>query len=543
MEGSSVHSGAEDTSHSTTNSKGREHNRMSLKRIIATSCACTIISSCSTVQTEIYPVSRNMIEYYNSEELPITGMQYFLPQINVRMTFTRTAINPADAAKAAKGAKSDLDTAKAEVKLLEDDVKHKTTRVKDAKDKKSKSHAALGELEKELARAHAALMIAQRKQASAEEEHKKAVVTAALAAAGNSHEDTIKLEVLPPTADTSMIYVAKLDHIPTRSDKFTVETNAAGLLTSSNADIEDKSGDIVVRLAKIAIGSFKAASALSTGPGSQLPADQVAPPSKLTTQVDRRTHLRCLSKVSKKGLKYQAVKPLPSRLNSGKIEIDIDPTKSFEVARINKTLCQLEAPFEVKIYKEHRHPSGFVPPRDPKSNRGSDDPPSYYTPVVVDGLVYRRPLAYIADVRQFDIEDRRVDPKSVSRITPEARGHLLKSTRLFLPNEGPTAVLPFDAGACVSNKYGVKFTDGMPVKREETRPSEVFECLEVPLEIVQQIVSLPTELIQLKVDHTTKATELLEAEKKLLDAQQALATAQQNATSLPRTNSGLVSPP
>lgn len=88
----------------------------------------------------------------------------------------------------------------------------------------------------------------------------------------------------------------------------------------------------------------------------------------------------------------------------------------------------------------------------------------------------------------------------------------------MLPNNGPLAVFPYETDPCTTAKYDVTFNNGMLTRRDIERPSEVLGCLRVPLEILEAIISLPTEILQLKVDYSSKEEELLEQQKATIDA-------------------------
>ena len=70
-----------------------------------------------------------------------------------------------------------------------------------------------------------------------------------------------------------------------------------------------------------------------------------------------------------------------------------------------------------------------------------------------------------------------------------------KAVRFMLPNEGPTAVLPYRASALVDTKYIARFRDGELIGWEVDRPAEIIAIVEIPLELIQTAISIPVQLI------------------------------------------------
>lgn len=127
------------------------------------------------------------------------------------------------------------------------------------------------------------------------------------------------------------------------------------------------------------------------------------------------------------------------------------------------------------------------------------------------GLVYRRPIPYLI---------------KVSTSTPgELRASQI-AVIASVPNRGAEVVVPVEGHSLTKATHGVSFKDGMLVKRKVEIPSEVLGAAQIPPRILKEVASLPTDLIQLKIDTTSKQTELLQAQKLQLDAFKALLDAQ-----------------
>lgn len=92
---------------------------------------------------------------------------------------------------------------------------------------------------------------------------------------------------------------------------------------------------------------------------------------------------------------------------------------------------------------------------------------------------------------------------------------------VLLPNEGPVFSIDVTRAAFVKKETELTFEDGFLTSVRIKKPSEILGLVEIPLNAVKEIVSLPTELIQLKVDTTKKSKELFEARKDYFDAKKA----------------------
>lgn len=91
-----------------------------------------------------------------------------------------------------------------------------------------------------------------------------------------------------------------------------------------------------------------------------------------------------------------------------------------------------------------------------------------------------------------------------------------------IPQAGPIGLIPVKGGAFITTKFEYDFVNGQPTRLNVERPSEALAVAGFPLEVAKSIISTPTELIQLKVNHSTQEAALLEAQKAVIDAQAAL---------------------
>ncbi|WP_372394758.1 hypothetical protein ABMY26_01775 [Azospirillum sp. HJ39] len=81
---------------------------------------------------------------------------------------------------------------------------------------------------------------------------------------------------------------------------------------------------------------------------------------------------------------------------------------------------------------------------------------------------------------------------------------------ISIPNRGPIVAVPLSRAAFVKKISKVTFVDGTPSEISVTKPSEALEVISLPITIAKGIISILTEVFQLKIDQSKKATELAE---------------------------------
>lgn len=100
---------------------------------------------------------------------------------------------------------------------------------------------------------------------------------------------------------------------------------------------------------------------------------------------------------------------------------------------------------------------------------------------------------------------------------------------IIIPDPQHLILIDIERAAAVRKTLTVDFTNGMLSKLTVNKPSEALAVANIPFNVISKIIALPSELIQLKIDTTTKEKDLLEAQKNLLDAQKSLIEAMEAA--------------
>ena len=120
------------------------------------------------------------------------------------------------------------------------------------------------------------------------------------------------------------------------------------------------------------------------------------------------------------------------------------------------------------------------------------------------GLLYRRPVEYNIEVTS-----------SMSSNQP----NFSKSFSFYLLNDGPIASITLPASPFVKTEYDIDFQEGMLISVNSIRPSESLEIVRTIPQMLKAIVDIPAQLIQLKIDYSSKDKALIDAQKELLNAQ------------------------
>jgi len=103
-----------------------------------------------------------------------------------------------------------------------------------------------------------------------------------------------------------------------------------------------------------------------------------------------------------------------------------------------------------------------------------------------------------------------------------SEGNLTSRFIAMLPNKAPIFELPVTRTAFIKKVTELDFENGILTQVKIDKPSEVVGALDIPLAVARAILSIPAELIQLKIDTTKSQFGLVKAQKDLIEANQAL---------------------
>jgi len=423
---------------------------------------------------------------------PPLGVSYYLPMRYAKVTFTRVkADEKADTALAeAITARKEAETkdagaraaAKAQASLLEAMKKHG---IKEADAPYIAALAELVKLRQAEVAAVAVLASAKAKEGQAEVAAQQLADSKAMC----GWADSVQVQLLDMVPDPSTRYLLKPQSSAFRSDTFDMTTTASGLLQTADIEQKDETGEVLINLAR-SIASLQTAGG---APNPNVVAANIPENYERTKPTSR--------------CKQLAWEPR-------KLDFVIDPANPDDWTRVSVGISAAakvgglggagpeEFPYTLSLAERSR---ALV------SGGGSLATANSGT-----GIYYRRERPLVVDI---DLEKQRV-------------GNVI----LMVPNGAPVDALDMAATSFVTNKSTLGFSNGMLVKVHQTRPSPALAIVSVPWKISEAILTQIGHLLTLRIDVTrnekTLATEeaaLLQQLKEIVEAQEALDTAREEA--------------
>ncbi|MSR45760.1 MAG: hypothetical protein EXS13_01615 [Planctomycetes bacterium] len=187
-------------------------------------------------------------------------------------------------------------------------------------------------------------------------------------------------------------------------------------------------------------------------------------------------------------------------------EAIFDPTDASQINAINASVASHASNLRLDVVADWKAPAPRPDSKEPLQETFAD--PIY--PADADGIVYRRPLPYTIRVLT-PTPDPAGDDKT--KLMPT-----VKAVQVELPNRSPATILPYKTGLFTKTTQEVGFVDGTLVKVSSSRPSEVLGFIKILPDMAKEIVSIPAEILQLKIDTTQTEAELIEAQRALEEA-------------------------
>jgi hypothetical protein len=201
------------------------------------------------------------------------------------------------------------------------------------------------------------------------------------------------------------------------------------------------------------------------------------------------------------------------------IDIEYDPFDVEQTAHVNNRIreygfCLVLENFSFNVHAATaqqycRNPIG-VAQRSERYARWYADYKTTDVKLTYPGIVYRPRAAY-----QLRIYTKN-DPQG-----PEA--WLVRKTEpYYFENISPILSVRVDRTTFAHRKTALMFDNGALTDVCISKTSELEEAIEIPLDIAKGIVSLPTQIIQIQYDQIADSNNFLDAEKRLVMAQQRL---------------------
>jgi hypothetical protein len=270
--------------------------------------------------------------------------------------------------------------------------------------------------------------------------------------------DTFVLAPHSYVADTESAFRARLNHRITRNDTLTISTNASGLLTGGNSISADQSSAIAQAIARIA------------GAGGGLDAAPFAFNRRQSPAIDAPA----------------AGVPCTERSPAAHTTL-IDLADRNQLNMFTAALRGSYAYYRLEVSGADGQSTGGHSHTSADTNG--------------DGLFYRRNL-----------------PHTLTAYSAEPHGgdNPLVLLLFEMPNSSPTEFIGYPNGPLTESKYTIAFENGMLTSYKAERPSELLAGLNLPLDVVKAFLSVPAELLTLRINNLTKQKELTAMEVEAL---------------------------
>lgn len=429
------------------------------------------LSGCGTVVTS----SASMGEIGN-------GVTYFLPKREVKLTAERRLLVRSDVEKAMKAKQAELEALDALIDTYTETIEIARARMNDPA--VNSDAQTLQIVKNTLNIAISDLSKANKDKISAASGVADLYLKLYSIKDGYcNYQYSAKIELQATIPDAEYRFIAKDFHNPLRDDDTKLKVSTDGLLTSANVISTDRTGDIIVEMAS-SISGFGA------GPS----------PMALT----------------------ESTKPAPAAVECEKEPVKFvrifDPTVPKIINEVNGKLGDANILLAIKAeYVKFNFESKKAENNKNKENMKEVLDDSVSSPKNKinrsGGLYYRTPMPVSISVVDRSKSADKCTAPGFDNCTP------IDGSIVMLPQAGPISYIPLNSSAFVKTVDDVTFENGMLTSWNSNRPSEVLEIVRLPVKILKSIVSVPGELIKLRIDLSDKEKGLAQAQEAEMAAQ------------------------
>jgi hypothetical protein len=222
---------------------------------------------------------------------------------------------------------------------------------------------------------------------------------------------------------------------------------------------------------------------------------------------------------------------LTSTDQTGTVAVKV-ATLAKEIAKAASGLTGRDVEEEGKEERVAREPFYFSQLVDPLNEKDLADFNAKLMAEECDLLVGIKPLASNLTVIEPDVSKRAgvfhrpLLPYTLYFSSSEQKQDGNESAyvehHLYLPNRAPILAIDLERASFVKIVHGLKFKDGVLTEVRFSRPSSASAFLDIPIGIAKDIVSIPAELFQLKLNLSNEDKQMLDAQKGLVEAQKNL---------------------
>jgi hypothetical protein len=313
-------------------------------------------------------------------------------------------------------------------------------------------------------------------------------------------DNFFKLTVSAPSVsfapDRDARYLALWNEAQNADDTFTFETDANGLLKSSVAINQDQTPAIVDKVAQIVKES--AVTAARIGGLDALTADGKQEPVSLPREPKR-----------------------PECLGAFSFNLQIDPFRKGNTGMANK--C-----FVVGVTELDGRPLSQISSREVQEiadGCGSAVCLRLPKPVLVS--IRKNPVR----LKEFSADNcgceiyKADDNTSCQTMCMNKKDAIVNSQPtvnlnyiVYVPDPWSLAKYDITRGPCIKRENTLTFTNGVLVKAELKKPSEILQCLDIPLSLVKRIGEIPGSILTAKVEVINNEKGVVQAQSQYFEA-------------------------
>jgi hypothetical protein len=297
-------------------------------------------------------------------------------------------------------------------------------------------------------------------------------VTLTTANQGN-YQETATLTVLPPVPDPDprAHFVANLSHMTSRNDNLNIGVTN-GLLNNATATSADQTPNIIMTVANTAITLAALGGGVPIGGavGAMAAPAHAAPP--------------------------------PSTCYADSWSTIFDPISATEVQAAESAFATRTENFSLQVTgpaTSATAPLAIDPPKGPG----------------VPGLIYRTMTTATLTLGPAGNTTAPAPGNPCPLQAPPAA----QSVVAVVPETSTAFLVPARAGAFTTSTFNFGFTNGTLTTYGVQLPSEIAAVAGIPLNIAQSLLSIPAQILQLRVNYDTQATALVNARTQLYQAQ------------------------
>lgn len=302
-------------------------------------------------------------------------------------------------------------------------------------------------------------------------------------------------QVIPDTGKTYF-----LEYFPENSsdDEVSISVNSNQLLQTNSAKSTDDSGKAVVMVAKLIGEVAKLVATNGLGGVTTYPMISETNP----VEPSKKTYV--------------------CKLKPTTIETFLDPSSNpstpYTLEALNNLVHAHGLPLDFTITPVSKTSNSLPDAKSCQHKWGSwfDDECS--------GIFFRASVPYQLTVSvnqdsKFDpLEENQSDKaktadKLTSCLTPESS---TRNLTILAPNDGPIFSVDVSRAALVTKKTDLTITDGMLTKIDVNKPSQLIAGLQIPLDIVKELASIPADILTLRIKQYQDEGSLTKAQVELL---------------------------